>query len=229
MKRRIYKYYPPQWGREAILRRRLKLTTLADINDPFEFRAIGTKDKSLRRKLEDWRKDLPASLGFVSFCENRTNPVIWSHYAAGYCGICLGFDVDDSYLYSVRYVTERVIMSEEEFVAALADRSSEEISSLLATKFAHWEYESEKRVFYALDEDDVVQDNGRYFAPFGQMFSLREIILGPNYEPVGDISHKKELRRAVSGLKGCSVKTARTAFQTFDIVFQQDRKKHKSF
>ncbi|WP_421863502.1 DUF2971 domain-containing protein [Parvibaculum sp.] len=205
------------------------MTTLADINDPFEFRAIGTEDKSLRRSLEDWRNDLPASLGFVSFCHNRTNPVIWSHYADGYRGICLGFDVDDLYLYPVRYVTERVIMSEEEFSSALTDRSSKEISSLLATKFAHWEYESEKRVFYGLNEDEVIRDNGLYFAPFDDMFSLREIILGPNYDPISDTSLKKELRRVVSSVKGCSVKTARTAFKTFDIVFQQDKRKQKSF
>lgn len=223
MKKRVYKYYPPHWGREAILQRRLKLTTLADINDPFEFRAIGTEDKSLRRSLEDWRKDLPASLGFVSFCENRKNPVIWSHYADNYRGICLGFDVEEKYLYPVRYVTKRAIMSTAEIAQALDNGGSKETSSLLATKFAHWEYESEKRVFYSLKDDEVIQENHLYFGPFGSMFSLREIILGPNYEPLRDTALKKDLRKAVSSLKGCSVKTARTAFNTFEIVLQQNK------
>lgn len=227
MKQRVYKYYPPHWGREAILQRRLKLTTLADINDPFEFRAIGTEDKSLRRKLEDWRKGWPASVGFVSFCENRTNPVIWSHYADGYKGICLGFDIDNRYLIPISYVAERVVMSEEEFVAVLTEGNSRETSALFTTKFAHWQYESEKRVFSSLSDENVVADKDMYFVQFGETFTLREIILGPDYDPINDESLKKELRKTVSSLKGCSIKTARTAFKTFEIVLQQERARRK--
>jgi hypothetical protein len=46
---RLYKFYSSKWAREAIKKRRLKLTTVDDINDPFEFMAAMSKDKKFAR------------------------------------------------------------------------------------------------------------------------------------------------------------------------------------
>lgn len=224
---RVYKYYRAKWGRQAIIQQRLKLTTLSDINDPFEFRAIGTKDKSLRRKLEEWRKDIPGGMGLISFCGNRKNPVIWSHYADNYSGICLGFDIDDSYLCQVRYVRDRVITTEAEMQDALSRGGSLETSSLLATKFEHWGYEEEKRVFYHLNEDEVIHEGDLYFVQFGTMFKLREIILGPRYSPSDDAATQKEISLAKQSLEWCEIKTARAAFGKFEVVPQNDKRRQK--
>lgn len=225
---RVYKYYSACWGREAILQRRLKLTTLSDINDPFEFRAIGTKEKTLRRKLEEWRKDIPGGMGLISFCGNRKNPVIWSHYAENYGGICLGFDVDDSFLRRVRYVRDRVIMAEAEMLTALSRGGSLAKSSLLTTKFEHWSYEDERRAFYRLDNCEVIHSGNLHFAPFGKRFKLREIILGPNYTPVGDAATQAKPRRETQRLTECQVKTARPGFGSFEVVIQQDGSRQKA-
>ncbi|QPO12038.1 DUF2971 domain-containing protein [Thalassospira sp. A40-3] len=225
---RVYKYYPANWAWEAIIHKRLKLTTLSDINDPFEFRAIGTSDRTLRRNLEDWRNDLPKQLGFVSFCRNRKNPVIWSHYAEKYTGICLGFEVPDEFLLEINYVNERQVMTREQLLSAHTQWKDKGESPLLTTKFSHWEYEAEKRVFYRLKDEEVIKENGLHFAPFEGMFSLQEIILGPKYLPPICELKKTELRKAQSSLKKCPVKTGRLAFNTFEIVLQSDKNRQKS-
>lgn len=42
---RVYKCYPARWAREVILKRRLKISTISNINDIFEFAAIELSDE----------------------------------------------------------------------------------------------------------------------------------------------------------------------------------------
>lgn len=226
---RVYKYYPARWGREAILKQRLKVTTEIDINDPFEFRAIGTKDRLLRSDFENWRRDFVSKYGLISFCRNRKNPVIWSHYAESYKGICLGFDIDEEYLNEVVYVAERINISRQEMMDEIAKGDHKRLfSKLLSPKAKFWDYEDEKRVYVDLNGDEIIRENGNLFVPFGGDYVLREIILGPHYKPIKDESLKAELKYSISRMKRCSVKTARLAFQTFDVALQKDKRRHKS-
>lgn len=226
---RVYKYYPANWGRQAILKQRLKVTTEADINDPFEFRASCTKDRSLRFSLDKWRKEFLSNYGLISFCKNRKNPVIWSHYADSYRGICLGFDLDDKYLNAVDYVSERIKISRQEITEKIRRNDHKYLfSKILSPKAKFWNYEDEKRVYVDLNSENIIREDGKFFVPFGSDYVLREIILGPLYEPIDDVAHKEEMKSAMSRLKRCSVKTARLAFQTFDVAFQNDKRHHKS-
>ncbi len=226
----MYKYYPAEYGRQAIIKRRLKLSTLSDVNDPFEFAAINTKNKSCRRLLKVWRDTFPAKTGFVSFCENRKNPVIWSHYAENYKGICLGFDVKENILNKIHYLPERVELSEAELEAACQDESRQYNPSFCFTKFSHWRYESERRAVFPLDGSDVIrEENPRkehkylYFIPFGREFVLREVILGPNYVE----TNRREVMNAIGEIGICSIKTGRLAFRSFNVVFQNKKALHK--
>tara|TARA_E500000318_G_scaffold70332_2_gene65064 strand:+ start:532 stop:1215 length:684 start_codon:yes stop_codon:yes gene_type:complete len=223
---RVYKCYAAKWAWEAIINRRLKLATLSDINDPFEFRAIGGKDKRVRSITEGVIGRFHSKIGFVSFCENRKNPVIWSHYADKYQGVCLGFDVHDDFLNKINYVSERSNFSEADYWEAARDRQKF-AELLLTTKFSHWNYEAEQRVLFKLKEEAIVHEKGLCFAPFKDNFSLREIILGPKYNPPTDDTTISELHGAIAALKRCTVKTGRLAFNTFEVVLQNDKSLQK--
>jgi len=219
---RVYKYYSAKWAWEAIIKKRLKVSTYVDINDPFEFRAIGTEDRVVRRMTEGMLDRLQHEIGFVSFCKNRKNPVIWSHYAESYKGICLGFDVDDQLLNKIDYVHNRINLSEEAYWVITEDKDRFP-KLLLTTKFSHWKYESERRVFFKLNEPEIIRENDFFFAPFKDNFSLKEIILGPKYVMPTDESKRRELGLALENSTDCKIKTARLAFKSFNVVLQREK------
>jgi len=47
--KRVYKFYAREWGLEALERRRLKVSTLHDLNDPFEFQNDTSEDGSQKK------------------------------------------------------------------------------------------------------------------------------------------------------------------------------------
>lgn len=58
----------------------------------------------------------------------------------------------------------------------LAKHSVERVKRLLGTKFSHWKYEQEVRLFISLNKLKPIQ--GDYFFKFGSQVQLKEIILG---------------------------------------------------
>lgn len=226
---RLYKFYSARWGREAIKKRRLKLTKVEDINDPFEFMAVSWKDKENRATFRDWKKDFPAKIGLISFCSAWHNPLLWSHYADSHSGLCLGFDVPDENCVQVEYVKERI-----EFLGTEQDRSlppPERIGMrLLKTKFEHWKYESEYRVFTFLSDSEVIEEApanaGRklFFLSFNPLFNLKEVILGPLYQS----SNCGEAAVSLRALSVKSIKTTRPAFTDFRIVTQENPRLQKT-
>jgi hypothetical protein len=114
--------------------------------------------------------------GLLCFSADWTNPVLWSHYAAKHRGICLGFDLKRNRAELVRYEDERIL-------AQLGDPPNPVNLDpalqrlLLCTKFRHWQYESEHRVFVPLK--NTLADGPLHFVPFDPELQLREVILGP--------------------------------------------------
>lgn len=94
---RLYKLYPAKWGLAALEKRRLKITTSEDINDPFELAAVQLGNRTLRDVFNEHCKAMFRKFGVVSFCRRWSNTVIWSHYGDAHRGLCLGFDVLDAH------------------------------------------------------------------------------------------------------------------------------------
>ncbi|WP_157193790.1 hypothetical protein [Thalassospira profundimaris] len=118
-------------------------------------------------------------------------------------------------------------MSEAEVLEAVRGDTATEADIRLTTKFAHWSYEAEERVFCQLDDPKIIQDKGMYFLPFDYGFNLREVILGPKYQPVTDATLKEKLEAAVAEMVPCTVRSTRPAFRSFNVVFQQNKKLSK--
>ena len=88
----------------------------------------------------------------------------------------MGFDVLDSLLAEVRYTNDRLAIR---FEGDGPKKRLEKhfVTELLITKYIHWEYEEEVRVFVRLEDEHL--EAGSYFCPFDKTLALREVILGP--------------------------------------------------
>lgn len=163
------------WALEAIRERRLKISRLEDMNDPFELLGV---DLSVREERQAWnrtRKTLAKTKGVLCFSRNWENPVLWSHYGDRHRGICLSFAVSDDKLSPVRYEAKRL---QSQFLARRAAGTLDEVfmNLILTTKFEDWRYEDEVRAFCQLDE--IEEQSGHYFADFGGNLRLTQVILG---------------------------------------------------
>ena len=91
-------------------------------------------------------------------------------------GLALGFDITSEHLKLVIY-ENKLIPIPINPVTNLPILDDNWVDQLSRTKFDHWWYEDEMRVFVKLD--DKVKESGLYYYPFDDSVVLREIVLGP--------------------------------------------------
>lgn len=209
---RLYHFKCAKFGIESLTKGRLKISTLNELNDPFEMLCWNTKDPSSRLKLKKWKDEHNSVFGIVCFSQKWSNPLLWSHYADRHKGIAIEFNVPDhDPFYSVRYRRKRPIFPDE--------ISDEQINDLILTKFSPWRYESEYRCFCVLK--DSVFDNGFYFENFSNTMKPTRVIVGQNFD---DRKHN-ELSAACRPYPGVEIIQSRSAFRTFSIV--RDRRGYR--
>jgi len=208
---RLYKFYDAEFGLKNLKDSRLKISTISDLNDPFEFMGYRFKD---RKERVDWRgriKSYFKNKGIICFCRDWRNPVIWSHYADKHRGIALGFDVQSYGTIPVKYRTTRLDRPNKTEV--LQTHITDLMQNSIAYKFSHWKYEKEVRTLENLDNRNT--ENGLYFKEFDACLRLKEIIIGCRSEITSKTLHQN------TDLKGIEVRTARLAFKSFDVVQQR--------
>jgi hypothetical protein len=150
----------------------------------------------------------------LCFSGDWHNPVQWSHYAEKHRGICLGFDVPDGLLTRVKYVKNPPQLDWDAIESGSEDGEAEMIR-WASTKFEHWAYENEERLFLALEEPD---DKGRYFTEFSPQLELRELLVGPD-----SMVTQTQIEQSLGDLEGVDVRKTRLAFRGYKIVTQHDR------
>lgn len=172
---RLYHLSPAEHAISNIQNGRLKLARFEDLNDPFEFRALEFRDKIVRTVVKNFGTEFGRTTGLLCFSEDWTSPVIWSHYAAGHCGICLGFDVRRSAVRRVLYKSKRLqtALTDSDDLFTLSPALQR---VLVRAKCREWAYERERRMLVPLEL--AVDDNGLLFRPFDDGLQLREVILG---------------------------------------------------
>jgi Protein of unknown function (DUF2971) len=213
---RVFHFVNREHGLDDIRRRRLKIATIDDLNDPFELLGPSTKDKNLRRRFQIWKTQLAATRGMLCFSRNWKNSVQWSHYADKHRGLCLGFDIPQNLLIPVQYCAKRFEPDIAAFDKPRSKIAQVEMIRMLSTKYSHWRYENEMRLFTMLqDRDDTT---GLYFAEFSKKLILKQIIVGCRSTVT-----RNELAEELDGLvSNVLVQNARLAFQSFAVVQQRD-------
>ncbi len=208
---RVYHFLDRKYGLEDIRHRRLKIATLDDLNDPFEMLAMTLRDPELRQAFRATKAQMAKRAGLLCFSRSWRNPVQWSHYAERHHGLCLGFDIPDDAATAVTYSRKRLPVDR-----ALLEGPDAEgfMRTVVSTKFSHWRYENEVRLFVALEDRDPETD--LWFREFDAELRLREVIVGA----ACDVT-RRELVDALGDLHaGVTQRKARLSFQRFAVVNQ---------
>jgi hypothetical protein len=202
----VYHFLPAKYALDDLAEKRVKISEIDDLNDPFELWCMAQEDRRLRQALREWKNEMAQKYGLLCFSRKWRNPVLWSHYSEKHRGMCLGFEVAELRLRPIAYVSERAPFP--------LPPTEDSIKELLFTKFRDWSYEEEMRGWFRLDERD--NKTGHYFYPFDDAVQLKEVIAG---------SLCKLPRVAITEALGADVGKvriikARLAFRTFEVVTQ---------
>ena len=173
---RLYHITTTEFAISNIGLSRIKVARFSDLNDPFELTAVSFRNKFVRKIVLDFKNACDRHIGLLCFSADWTNPVLWGHYGVKHRGICLGFNLKRARTHKVKYEAER-IPAELETQGNPPKLDDNLKKLLLCTKFRHWEYEEEYRVFVPLDKAN--KEGTLHFYPFGQYLELAEVILGP--------------------------------------------------
>lgn len=199
---RAYKFLDRHFGLKSLRERRLKISTLNDLNDPFELLPYKLSKRNYRNALRATRRELATLRGILCFSADWRDPVIWAHYSDKHRGICLGFEIPSGLCKRINCVPRRLPFP------AIPDIPDAE--TMLFTKFSNWAYEQEIRVWAALNDNE----DGLYYAPFGEMLTLATVIGGARCS-----LSLAEVREALGPLgEHVTVIKARAGFERFEIV-----------
>jgi hypothetical protein len=105
---RAYKFLDEHFALKSLCEKRLKISTLPDLNDPFELLPYEMTDRNRRRALRETRDELAKKRGILCFSADWRDPVIWAHYSDKHRGLCLGFEIPDEKRKQVKYVAKRL-------------------------------------------------------------------------------------------------------------------------
>lgn len=210
---RLYHFLNAEFGLLNIRHRRLKIARISELNDPFEFLGAATKSASVRRRYLHLKDGLNDYMGLVCFSGNWNNPVQWGHYADRHRGLCLGFEVTAK-VHPVAYVSER-LLARPSALKSEGPKAEAHLTEILTTKFEHWRYEDEYRLFPQLGKRDA---NGLCFLEFDDQVALREVIVG-HRSTIG----RADIAEALGALAPqVAMYKARLAFRSFDVVRQKN-------
>src|ERR1700722_1039161 len=155
---RAYKFLNEKWGLAALNEKRLKLSRIFDLNDPFELTPFNLTDDDIRDAFFKTRDDVAKERGLLCFSSGWNDPVIWAHYSDKHRGLCLGFeipelkvDAENDECGKVDYVGMPLPFPRAVFEEPEGSASYEVVRRILFTKFKHWEYEQEIRMWIPLE------------------------------------------------------------------------------
>ena len=214
---RVYKFLSKRFAFEALRNRRLKISQLSDLNDPFDLLPFDVSEPKLRRFLEMTMSHLSnvRRRGILCFSLTSSNPVVWAHYAEKHYGMCLGFDVSDTpepLAVPVEYVSSRKTfpLSPSEIENASIAVLKRVADQMLFTKYADWHYEDEARMWASTDDPE----GELFFVGFGDVLRLREVIVG-----IRCLATKRDVEDALDGYpEPVEILKAGAALDSFSIV-----------
>jgi hypothetical protein len=176
----LYNFMSGEHALKNIAFKRLKISRIAELNDPYELTTIASENPELIAAMERTKADLNRDKGVLCFSQMWSDPVMWSHYADSHRGMALGFVRNGEAPAPVTYSPD--LLAEDWFlgIIGLPDGPEKEAGVLkwLTSKYEVWRYEQESRVFVDLDEPDAIE-TGLFFSDFGpETIDLREVIIG---------------------------------------------------
>tara|TARA_R110000868_G_scaffold56323_2_gene174350 strand:- start:14843 stop:15481 length:639 start_codon:yes stop_codon:yes gene_type:complete len=205
----VYHYISAKWGIEALRRKRLKLATLNDMNDPFELRPYNLSEKEIRKYFNSRRDVANSQVGFLCFCPTWKNGIMWSHYSDRHRGMVLGFQVSEARLVKIPYIEDRLDFIEESRCVA---EGTSDFRAIQFAKHQSWAYERELRL--TVDIIGRSSEGGLYFCDFSDHLKLSSVYLGERFSGSRDEIHEL----SVSQANKIEPIQTRLAFKSFEVV-----------
>lgn len=207
-----YQLMPAVHAIDDLRKRRLKVSFLADMNDPFELLAPRLDRANHRIAFHRWREDMNKKTRVLCFSRDWSNPVLWSHYADKHRGICLGFEIPDEYVLEINYENSRLELQIEKQLEKFGTVGGDIATKVMTTKFVDWQYEKEVRMF--VKSREVYEEIGLHFYPFDQSLILKEVVVGAR----SSVS-LKEIRAAIQPQdKDVEIISTRLAFKSYRVI-----------
>jgi hypothetical protein len=208
---RVYHLRRSEHAMEDIELSRLKVALFSDVNDPFELGCLNFRYAKNRKWSQLFKRDYEKKIGLLCFSSDWKSPLLWSHYAEGHKGICLGFDLRRTRVEEVVY-TDKRLHEQVPDEAEPGDVPLDLRERLTKTKSSLWKYEEELRVFVDL-EKEAKNEQGLYFKSFDDDMRLAEAILGHRC-----VSGIKKVKRLVHKTSPDAVTfRARLAYGAFEV------------
>ncbi|MDX1915959.1 MAG: DUF2971 domain-containing protein [Methylophilus sp.] len=214
---RLYHFLNAKYALDDIKKKRIKISLIPDLNDPFELWTINLPNPEHRRLWKSTVEELSKSFGVICLSRKWNNPLLWSHYADKHFGICLGFDVNDQLIKEINYRKSKLPVCLD-LKKPKGGLNQEQMQEILYTKFSDWGYEDEVRVVVKLSTPEINSEDpskSLYFSDFSSQFNLKEVIVGVR----SDVS-KVQIENALQDAKYSNVQIlkARLAFKSFRVV-----------
>jgi hypothetical protein len=181
MSKRVYKFTSAQYGISNLQNKRLKLSTIDDLNDPFDLVPLDTTDPAISNAADSVIAHFKKTTAILCFSRNWDNLLLWSHYGASHTGICLGFDIPEGDSIA-NYDTDVIYQPNVLKIRCLEDVNFDLANRLLRTKHESWSYEQEVRMFVRLN--DPPDAKGLNWIDFGPQLALKEVIIGVQCLPL---------------------------------------------
>ncbi len=212
---RLYHFLSEKYALEALRNKRIKVSIIDELNDPFEFHAGFLKpNPKIENIFSRWKAKMSKEQGILCFSERWHNPLLWSHYAEKHTGFALGFELPDNTVIKVEYTEDRPLYPSDKVLVG-AKHTKDFLDKLVRTKSLSWAYEEEVRVTYTLRKLDL--ENGLYFDRFGSGLILKEVITGCNNK-LGD----KELLSLLDEFEKITVIRTKKDSKCFRIVKEKE-------
>lgn len=194
----------------------IRISTFDRVNDPFELLGEIAGGNKSTHDFNWLRKHWTETHGFISFSDNWRSPLMWAHYAENHTGVCLGIDIPAAHASKVAYLPARS-MADMDFKQFEHAADGDLFRRIATTKYEQWAYEKEWRIFKNLEFNPKEIRPEFFYESFTPEFELREVILGARCPRTG-----KEMQEKIFGATATiTIKKARAAFGTFDIVEQK--------
>jgi hypothetical protein len=178
--KRVYKFTSATYGISNLEKGRLKLSTIEDLNDPFDLSPLDTSDPAVSIAAEALSSLFWKTKAILCFSRNWDNLLLWSHYGASHTGMCLGFDIAEGDP-GPNYNTDVLYQPNLLQIRRPNDVNLDLANRLLRTKHESWSYEQEVRMFVDLnDPPDAARLN---WIDFGPLLVLKEVIIGAQCHP----------------------------------------------
>jgi hypothetical protein len=208
---RLYRFLSFEYAVESIETRRLKVSIVKELNDPFEIMPINLSEEQFSQKLEKWKEEFSKHYGLICFSKRWDNILLWSHYADKHKGLVLGFDVSKENCIEVGYTAERLKINCRKAVEQ-TEHMNKILFDLLGTKAIDWDYEKEVRIVTKLTDCKYVQP--LYFDEFSKKLELKEVLIGMECKV-----SQEDMRKLLTGkLSSVDVKKISPAPSKFGLI-----------